>query len=443
VAAADVLPLISSLVGKSMLVADVRGYEPRYFMLEPFREYAHEKLTLQSECGAVGQRHALAYVDLAKRFVLRTQHHSVFHGQAVNEIGNWRAAVHWAVTERNDVLAGQCLVAEVVCLWGGRDEVRTDAERWVPAALALVDERTPSNVLAKLKLAEARLAMDADRQGLQLASAREAISYFREAGDEPSLMLALTYAGNALADLGRGSEARTIVEEALSLARKLDARWWIANILRNLATACIVEHDLVATRACLTECLHLIEAEDDPYELDLASEDLAELAFAEGDPESAVRYMTNRVARQGHAGGRYAAVSQVIISAYLIALDRYEEAEHYSRDALIVAREAHLDVLASQALGLLASTVILKPCRSTSDRASRDDRATRLLGFVDARITRLGAAQYSGGTSAVYCARERAFRTLHERMNTADVAELMAEGGKMSEGQAAALASTL
>ena len=446
VAAADVLPLISLLVEKSMLLADLGGNQSRYLMLEPFREYAHEKLLLRGEDGVAAQRHVTAHTELAMRFAFRTlSTHSVYYGQALKEIGNWRAAVQWALTERKDVVAGQRLVAEVVCLWGGYFECRSDAERqrWIAAALALADETTPLDVLAKLKLAAAKIAMELDRPALQLASAREAISYFRTADDEPSLVLALICAGNALADLGRGTEARAILEEALNLARKLGARWYIAHILRHLAWACTVDDDFVAARTCLTESLHLIEAEDDPHELDLAAWDLAELFFAEGDPESAIHYITNAAASGRRAGGRAAAQSHIIISGYLIALDRYEEAQQYARDALVVAREVYLDVYATLARGLLASIAILKRSRLASDIAGPDDRATRLLGFVTGHLRGLGAGQYSVGNIGFARARERALETLRERMSGDTVVKLMADGANMTEPDAVELASGL
>ena len=44
VGADEVLELLSSLVDKSLVVADLEGIAPRYRLLESFREYAREKL---------------------------------------------------------------------------------------------------------------------------------------------------------------------------------------------------------------------------------------------------------------------------------------------------------------------------------------------------------------------------------------------------------------
>ena len=49
VATAEVFDLISSLVDKSMVVAEFDGIEPRYRLLESFRQYAREKLVDRGE----------------------------------------------------------------------------------------------------------------------------------------------------------------------------------------------------------------------------------------------------------------------------------------------------------------------------------------------------------------------------------------------------------
>ena len=66
----------------------------------------------------MAQRHLLAYIEDAERFVSRDQYCTVRYGHPHKEIGNWRAAIHWALTEGNDMLGGLRLIGEVVCLWG-------------------------------------------------------------------------------------------------------------------------------------------------------------------------------------------------------------------------------------------------------------------------------------------------------------------------------------
>ena len=59
--------LLSSLVDKSMIIADLEGSEPRYRLLESFRQYACEKLRARGEQQVVARRHARACLDLAEQ----------------------------------------------------------------------------------------------------------------------------------------------------------------------------------------------------------------------------------------------------------------------------------------------------------------------------------------------------------------------------------------
>ena len=74
--------------------------------------------------------------------------------------------------------------------------------------------------------------------------------------------------------------------------------------------------------------------------------------------------------------------------AYAVALDRYDEARDYAREALTLARERELDVVLDWTLQHLAAVAALAPV--ASDTAG-DDRArsARLVGYVDARLGEL------------------------------------------------------
>lgn len=427
----DVLPLISSLASKSLLVADLEGHEPRYRLLEPFREYAREMLKVHGDLGAIARRHVHAFIGLVERFARREQHYTVYFGHPRDEIGNWRAAVQWALTERNDVVAGQRLVADVFGLWCAR--VLSDARRWIPSAVELVDHQTPPDIVAKLRLAEAHLAMQLDHHTLQLSSARDAIAHFRKADDEWNLMRALLFAGNALFDLKRYEEARVILEEALCIARRLNAPWNTANVLRHLASSYPPGTDLKMRRAYLTEALQIFKAIDAQPDIDLMTDDFAWLAFDEGDPEAAVTIHTDLFARGYNAYTTRLIVieHQLDILEYLIPLGRYEEMQRYALSALGAARDQHLDVYAAEALGWLAVVATLRAPRPSPDV---DARAARILGFVRARLQTLGSAGQN---------HERTLTSLRETIGADTVAKLTADGANMTEDEAFELATTL
>ena len=434
VVADDVLPLISSLVSKSLLVADLHGNEPRYGLLEPFREYALEKLKLRGEEDAAKRRHLLAHLELAASFVRRDKHYATYYAHPHDEIENWRAAVRWSLDERNDVQAGQRLVAEVVQLWGGTAVVLGDARRWIPAALDRVDEHTPPDIVARLKLSEAHLAMHLDNHRLQLASAMDAAAYHREVGDDHRLVRAMTLAGNSLFDMGRNDEAIAILEEALGIARSLDSCWQTINVLRNLACAHRLAGDTTASRTHLTEARHLLEVVGDQVDIDLTTTDFAELAFDEGNPELAVRDFTDLFARgfDPCCPRRIVVLSRLTISEYLISLGRYEDAYKHAHEALDSARDERLDVYAALALGRLATIAVLRLTYPIPDAYAR---AARVLGFVESRLRALG--------TAIEPSFDSAFSALRDAIGAEAVAKLAAEGTTMAEDEAIAVATAL
>ena len=83
------------------------------------------------------------------------------------------------------------------------------------------DEQTPPDVIAKLKLGQAELATHLDQRALQLASAQEAVAYYLEAGDRLRLVRAQTLLAGAHFCFGHTDEAFAMLDEALSIARRL------------------------------------------------------------------------------------------------------------------------------------------------------------------------------------------------------------------------------
>ena len=105
--------LLSSLADKSLVEVDLEGSEPRYRLLESFRQYARDKLIARGEQEQIARRHALVYLDLALQLerAWDTTPERAWLPQAKAELENWRAALEWALAKRGDVIVGQRLAA--------------------------------------------------------------------------------------------------------------------------------------------------------------------------------------------------------------------------------------------------------------------------------------------------------------------------------------------
>ncbi|HEY1868310.1 MAG TPA: helix-turn-helix domain-containing protein, partial [Candidatus Cybelea sp.] len=233
---ADTLRLVSSLVDKSLLIADVERREPRYWLLESFREYAREKLASRGELEVVARRHALACLALAEQLgrAYDAGPDEIWRLLVREELDNWRAALRWTLTERGDALVGQQLVGRLSLAW--RYFARIEGRRWIGLALELVDDRTPAGVLASLSYAEANVAWFLREHRMQLAISETAIVRYRTAGDALGIARAQDVSAAALLSLGHFAEAKTLAEEGLAFARLAGNQVLAASIMLTLGS---------------------------------------------------------------------------------------------------------------------------------------------------------------------------------------------------------------
>ena len=153
VAEYDVPDVLASLVDKSLVVADLEGPDPRYRLLESFRQYARERIVARAGDQVIARRHALAYLGLAESLaeVQEYEPKSVWWARSAGEEHNLRAALEWSLSDRNDVPLGQRL-ASTVTAW--MSIVLEDGRSWTTAALSLAHEEIPKEVLAALHYAQ-------------------------------------------------------------------------------------------------------------------------------------------------------------------------------------------------------------------------------------------------------------------------------------------------
>ena len=438
VAEADVIDLLSSLVDKSLLVADIDGVHPRYLLLESFREYAREKLAARGEVDAVARRHALACLELAKQLerACDTEPDVIWRALAQEELDNWRAALQWALTDRNDVVLGQALVGALHVVWAYFAPL--EGERYAASAFELADEQTPTHVLAGLGYAEGIIAMQRRAYKVQLSSSERAIERYRATGDPLGIARTQDLAGQALVSLGRIAEAKTLLQEALTSARVLGNRRLIACVLRNFGYASAVGGDCDAARDYVAEAVPIYEALGARMGAALALEDLGEFEFRAGNAELAFQLATSALATFRTVNHqRFVASVLSSLAMYLIALGRYDDAEERAHEALDLAREQQQDVLVAWTLQHLGAIAALRPHVSTERARDAYRHAARILGFVDARLEAIGSARmyiYEQGY-------DRALAALAAAIGPDAVASHMAEGAMMTEEQAVEEAS--
>ncbi|MFY9664606.1 MAG: helix-turn-helix domain-containing protein [Candidatus Cybelea sp.] len=441
VATAEIVNHISSLADKSMVIADFDGIEPRYRLLESFRQYAREKLAMRGELHSIAHRHAHGYFQLAERLERMDESESegVWRVIAREELDNWRTALRWALADSGDVVLGQRLLGEFSVVW--RSFASVEARRWLGAARDLVDEQTPTSVLAGLSLSEAMNATDFGEPKIMLSNSESAIASYRAVGDLLGAARAQSIAGYALTALGRGAEAKPRLEEVLAVARRLENRRLILFTLRCLGYASARAGDLIAARGYLAEVLVICEAIGNKLMVAMVEDDLAEVEYQTGNGELAVHHSTNALAVLG-ALNETRIVRLVLTnnaSLFLVSSARYDEAQERAREALALARERGHDAFAMYALQHLGYVAALTPQVGAEGTPKAYARAARILGFADAQIAAMGFAREILGKQEY----DRVLAVLRDAMGAELVANLMADGAAMTEHQAVAEASEI
>jgi predicted ATPase/DNA-binding winged helix-turn-helix (wHTH) protein len=142
VASAQVVAIdrLADLLAKSLIVADVSGFKPRFRLLGTTRAYAKEKLDASGERDRIARHHAEYYRNSFERAegeaAVRTTAECL--ADYAQEIDNLRDALGWAFSPSGDRLIGVALTAAAVPLWSQLSLVE-ECRDWVERAVAALE----------------------------------------------------------------------------------------------------------------------------------------------------------------------------------------------------------------------------------------------------------------------------------------------------------------
>ena len=321
-----VLELQAALVARSLVVAEEKGLETRYRLLETIRQYGEERLNEAGETERWRARHASYYADLLGR--VREHAHDppeVFWAVLLGaEQDNLLAAWSWAIGTRNVGTAFKILAGFApVEVWSTYPLVLTgEAALELPGAtehpgypLALAvsavfasnraDVAAAEELCRRAAKANARQATPdwrveetiyAARSGMAVTTgafadaarlAEQVAGLARAGGDLADAAIELTFAVADHLVVGDDPRAVRLANEALTLARQTGAPALIARCLLALGAA-VAETDPGQARACLRESRELSTALGYQSAIDLNW--AASVAFAVGDQAAALGF---------------------------------------------------------------------------------------------------------------------------------------------------------
>lgn len=325
----DILDGLASLVDQSLLRTSEAAGEPRFAYLEPIREYARERLEASGEGDGCRDRHARAFLALARglepELAGGTQRHALDRLEL--EHANLRAAI-----DRADARAdAEVALGTVIAIWrfwqrrGYLREARarvggllarpwfdtapaelrahthevmggiiywhgdfTGAQADYEAALALWreigDAHQIANALYNLSFCYSMGRHD-DEEAVGIASALldEALALYRSLGDDRGTANVLWGIGTAHFFRNQNEAAVGPFEEALELYRRVGDSTQEAWTRHQLGATRLKLGEVDAARSLVRSALRLFDGAGDVAGMTLALDDLSAVAMADGD----------------------------------------------------------------------------------------------------------------------------------------------------------------
>ena len=291
IAAAAVLERISSLVRKSLVVAETSGRtQARYRMLETIRAYALEKLEEAGEMSQLSDRHLDFYLLKAEEAApkLNEAYQQLWLNVLEEEHENLRAALAWSL-ENGRIEQGLRIATALIRFWEIRGYVQ-EGLLWYERLLNQADETTSAVVHANALAYASFLAMFLNDAPASLAYGQKAVAVAEAAGDEGREVLAIALAGYASGARVSGDyqTAFRLEERIVALSRETPEQvFFLGMALLALGSVAIELDDFETARTSFDESLAIALEAGDSFRIAHALNALGDLARCEQRYEDA------------------------------------------------------------------------------------------------------------------------------------------------------------
>ena len=380
----EVLDGVTALVDNSMLAQRVsEEREPRFVMLETFREYGREQLIAHDEDVATARAHAAYMLVLAEE-----EHLEMAPDERENwlrccdvEHDNFRAATQYLIST-GDVEWALRLGAAMFRFWEQRDHL-TEGRETLARILAMPGAAARTRARARVIYCAGVLAdIQADIDFAE-AKGREAYDIYREVGDIQGIATTAIVLAFQAQRRGRYTEAVSRFGETVSLWSQLGDVTAVDLAKVNMAHAAKLGGDYDTARGLLETVVASTQARGDARGFAGALNGLGDVAASQGDHAAARRYHHDSLAKYREIDDRWG-IARVLTDLANVDLQAgdYRQADNSFKDALKAFRElGHQRGVARQ----LESLAWCATCQS------RDERAVALTSAAAAIRQRIAA----------------------------------------------------
>jgi predicted ATPase/DNA-binding CsgD family transcriptional regulator len=259
-----VLDVLSRLVDKSLVQADVDQEQGRYGLLETIRFFARGRLVGAGESDVTRERHRDFFLALAERAEpeLALAGAPAWLDRLEGESDNLRAATEWcdATGAYEPFLR---LVTALTLVFEWHSHLQAGGRRF---AQALARDKGPSPLRARTLWGAAHLANYGGDYELMARYAPQALEMAEEVGDEWAMGRALNTNGLVAALLRPEPEqARVLVKRSITLGQKLGDHWTVGAGWKLMTLTWMVQDDYQGLAPALTEFRRVAERLGHPY----------------------------------------------------------------------------------------------------------------------------------------------------------------------------------
>jgi tetratricopeptide (TPR) repeat protein len=332
----DVLDGVASLVDNSLLAQRVsEDGEPRFVMLETFREYGRERLLEHGEAAATERAHAAYMLVVAEEETLEMSppEREAWLRCCDVEHDNFRAAIHFLIAT-SDAEWALRLGAALFRFWEQRDHL-TEGREALTRVLTMPEAETPTRLRARALYAATVLA---DIQGeLDAAEglSHEACAIYRQFGDINGVATTMTARAWQAQRQGRHAEAMSLFGETVSLWEQVGDRTAVDMARSNMANGAKIEGNFDLARRLLEQVVSSFQGRGDIRGVASALNGLGDVAASQGNHDSARRYHHESLARYREIDDRWG-IARVLADLASVDLQagEYAEADRSLKEAV-------------------------------------------------------------------------------------------------------------
>jgi predicted ATPase/DNA-binding SARP family transcriptional activator len=260
----DILDLLSNLVDKSLVVSEAEAPDVvRYRMLESVRQYAREQLEESEETKTMRRHHVSFFLALAKEAEpgLTGAQQQAWADRLEAEHDNLRAALSWSL--ENEPQRALQLAETLGRFW----EIRShflEGSRWLEASLRNSNHTDPAT-RAKALAEAGTFAFHQGDYKRAIVFHGEALTLYRELGDERGVAWSLLCLGAQEVEQGDYERAKQLFEDALTLSRKTGDERTVGYALHNLGEVARIGGEYKRAKTRGMEALAVFREMDDEW----------------------------------------------------------------------------------------------------------------------------------------------------------------------------------